>query len=82
MATGIEDRDGIFKGTERVMAALCHRMTHTSGSGWVRVSHCLVDAPVDQTCSATNIDMCEISMRDSLIGTSLKCAPLECFGNF
>lgn len=53
---------------------LRHRMTRTGGSGRVRVSHRLVDAPVDQTWSATNIDMCETSMPASLIGTSLKCA--------
>lgn len=37
------------------------------------------DAPVDQTRSAANINTCETS---SLIGTSLKCAALERFGNF
>lgn len=37
---------------------------------------------MDQTCSAVNIDTCETSTLASLIGTSLKCAALECFGNF
>lgn len=40
------------------------------------------DAALDQTCSAANIDTRETSTQASLIGTSLKFAALECFGNF
>lgn len=70
VATGVQRIEVVFsKGTKGVMAWLPYKTIPKDNSG--HRSCCLRDAPVDQTCSAANSDMCQVSTLSSLIGTSL-----------